>query len=441
MRFAEAGIRDAILHPDPDIRDRALAYFTRPGTQDSSLMPLVIQAVETFGRETQGYRLIGAARSLPQTEETLAWVIQELNAEATGNYENYAYNLTTLLIETNANLLLPHQNTILQARYFSDHAEALLIERLQMLSWDFATCWQKFEEFGEDTKAQLSAKGVRLDYAELLVEALARFGSQCEEKLIPLLAQTVTNESCDPLMWLEPLTVQLAGRTKLSSAIPFIISKLMADSSDVLNEDCAEALMKIGTPAVLEAVASAFPTASDHFRIYADGALANIHTDLAVEKCVQLLARETDHAIRRNLASALLCQFASEGIEAARQLLLGRELDFSDTSLLHELLATCIITGWRFPEYDQWLADATARRAKHRQTMEALQDNPRGMVIYALKTILGPNATPVPAKKPTQQPPPRIILPPKPVTKSHTGRNDPCPCKSGKKFKNCCMRK
>ena len=23
----------------------------------------------------------------------------------------------------------------------------------------------------------------------------------------------------------------------------------------------------------------------------------------------------------------------------------------------------------------------------------------------------------------------------------HVGRNDPCPCGSGKKFKNCCMRK
>ena len=23
----------------------------------------------------------------------------------------------------------------------------------------------------------------------------------------------------------------------------------------------------------------------------------------------------------------------------------------------------------------------------------------------------------------------------------HVGRNDPCPCKSGKKYKNCCMRK
>lgn len=35
------------------------------------------------------------------------------------------------------------------------------------------------------------------------------------------------------------------------------------------------------------------------------------------------------------------------------------------------------------------------------------------------------------------------MVKPKPVTREHpkVGRNEPCPCGSGKKFKNCCMRK
>ena len=33
------------------------------------------------------------------------------------------------------------------------------------------------------------------------------------------------------------------------------------------------------------------------------------------------------------------------------------------------------------------------------------------------------------------------MLPRKPEAKQKVGRNDPCPCGSGKKFKNCYMKK
>ena len=84
----------------------------------------------------------------------------------------------------------------------------------------------------------------------------------------------------------------------------------MEDGGDLLNEECAEALTRIGTPAVLHAVAEAFPTAEQHFRLYATGPLEHIHSDLAVETCLQLLGQEKDDDIRRELAHALLCQFA-----------------------------------------------------------------------------------------------------------------------------------
>ena len=44
----------------------------------SGFMPQVIKAVATYGRQ-DAYRLIGRARDLPQTAESIAWVIGELN--------------------------------------------------------------------------------------------------------------------------------------------------------------------------------------------------------------------------------------------------------------------------------------------------------------------------------------------------------------------------
>ena len=148
------------------------------------------------------------------------------------------------------------------------------------------------------------------------MEALARYGQEPEQKVRALLSQKVTDYTHNPMTWLEPLAVRLAGQARLDATIPLIVAKLLEDGGDILNQECGEALTRIGAPAVLEAVAEAFPTAEQHFRIYASGPLEHIHSDLAVEKCVRLLAQEKDHGIRRELAHALLCHFAPEGVEA-----------------------------------------------------------------------------------------------------------------------------
>jgi hypothetical protein len=64
MRYPEDKIKEAILHPGIEIRDRAVSYFAKSLSTDTSLMPLVIKAVETYGRQNDAYRLIGASRDL-----------------------------------------------------------------------------------------------------------------------------------------------------------------------------------------------------------------------------------------------------------------------------------------------------------------------------------------------------------------------------------------
>jgi hypothetical protein len=441
MRYPEAKIKDAILHPDIEIRDRAILYFAKSFSADTSLMPLVIKAVETYGRHNDAYRLIGASRELPQTEGTVAWVIDELNAEATATFENYAYNLSMVLLEANAALLLPRESAILEARHFLPDLGEPLTERLRMLSWDFSTCWRELEEFAEETKDEQDAGKINLGHAQRIVEALARYGQESEPKVRALLSQKVTDYRHNPMMWLEPLAVRLAGQAHLDATIPLIIAELLEDGGDILNQECAEALTRIGTPAVLEAVAEAFPKADQSFRIYASGPLENIHSDLAVEKCVQLLAQEKDHGIGRELAHALLCQFAPEGVEAARRLLLGRELDFEDRGLRNYLLETCTLTGERFPEYDEWLATEKAEKEEHWRRVKELEGDPKGLLLFALEKLTGKKAADVAKAKPSLPPTPRLTLPRKPEAKKKVGRNDPCPCGSGKKFKACCMKK
>ncbi len=87
MRLSEDRIKEAILDTDPKIRQMAVRFFARSFSSDTSVMPLVIKSVETFGRE-DAYHLIGLSRDLAQTEDTIDWVIDELNDSQSDQYEN-----------------------------------------------------------------------------------------------------------------------------------------------------------------------------------------------------------------------------------------------------------------------------------------------------------------------------------------------------------------
>ena len=59
---------------------------------------------------------------------------------------------------------------------------------------------------------------------------------------------------------------------------------------------------------------------------------------------------------------------------------------------------------------------------------------------FCEERLTGKKADDVATAKQPVRPPPRLALPRKPEIKQKVGRNDPCPCGSGKKFKTCCMR-
>ena len=97
--------------------------------------------------------------------------------------------------------------------------------------------------------------------------------------------------------------------------------------------------------------------------------------------------------------------------------------------------------GERFPEYDDWLATEKAEKEEHWKRVKELEGDPTGMLLFALEKLTGKKAADVPKAKPRLSPMPRLTLPRQPERKQKVGRNDPCPCGSGKKFKKCCGRR
>jgi hypothetical protein len=259
------------------------------------------------------------------------------------------------------------------------------------------------------------------------VEALARQGEKYVERTLDLLGKEVEDFETDPMAWLEIFLVELAGEMRLERAAPLVVKKLH-ECGDVLSEECVEALGKIGTDAAAEAVAEGWLEAVWDYRLYATSALEKVHSDTTVRKCLELLPREKDLDIRTNLADALLGQYAGEGIEPVREMVQRRAYDPMSSDLMRKLVAVSTALGVTFPEYPIWKREAEEKLAKQERWMQEM----RGFF------EVPPKAAP-PSKAPARD----DFLDRKPApflrTEKQVGRNDPCPCGSGKKFKKCCL--
>lgn len=444
MRLSEAKIKQAILNPEPEVRERAVRYFSTCHSDDEEIATLVIQAIERYGRE-DAYSLIGSTVDLRHTEETISWVVDELNDPGADRYENYTFNLTRVVCHADPALLIARETAILESRHFFPGLQEKITRRLELLAWDEVDCWRRLEEICEEGKEKQYANEVDMSLAEDLLEAMARMGDAFEDRVLSVLSQKVDDFENNPMKWMEPLTVKLAGLLRLETAVPLIVDKLRVDD-DLLAGSCVKALSRIGTDTVVAAVAEGCADAEQHFRLYSTGILENIHSDLAVEKALCLMAREKDQDIQRELAHAALSHFADEAIEPVRRLIRSKRIHGELRHLRDYLVETCTIMERRFPEYDEWKFAGEREREEHRRQLEAVADDPNAALLWTLERAKDYfSSDELEDKKPA-------VLKDAAVNKllrqdssrpvvERVGRNDPCPCGSGRKYKKCCMKK
>jgi hypothetical protein len=222
---------------------------------------------------------------------------------------------------------------------------------------------------------------------------------------------------------MECFVAWLAGELHLEAAVPLLAAKLKADSGDLMNEECQRAFIKVGTDSAVETICRDWSSAPWQFKLYASSSLEHIHSDLVVSRCLGLHGQEAKMDIQSNLLRAVLNNFSSEGIEPARQLVLRRNLD-----LRRELVAAATLMGVPFPELEDWLSEEQElARHRKRRYLE---------MIEMFEPPMAPKTRPRSFEhliQPKAQPPI--------VRKEKVGRNDPCPCGSGKKYKKCCIGK
>jgi hypothetical protein len=252
----------------------------------------------------------------------------------------------------------------------------------------------------------------------------------------------VTEFENNPQVWMELFLVRLAGELRLPEAAGLVVDKFHEEEAELLWEECMWALPRLGRDEVAALVLEGFAASSDDYRNYASSVLADLPCDTTVRGVLELLPGEPDLTTKTTLAAALLQAFAFDAIEPVRQMILDDDYDADMLDLREDLVGACLVMDVRVPELDEWKREVHREVKERRQRMREMEDegfeDPEDLEDFEDLPPLKHEADswvdrPVEDRLPVQHP---FINVEKKV-----GRNDPCPCGSGKKFKKCCMNK
>ena len=131
--------------------------------------------------------------------------------------------------------------------------------------------------------------------------------------------------------------------------------------------------------------------------------------------------------------------FSERGVEVVRRQI-HAGYDRMIVCLEDHLLPVAHVLGIELPEADAWRAEREERERRQAERRAELDE--LGRRYQALKARgIDPFAKSAEKPKPPSrsQPLPEAVEPVR-LDQPKVGRNDPCPCGSGKKFKKCCGR-
>jgi len=424
MRLSVEQIKQGIVHPERIVRDYTMRYFSDAFSDDQSVMPLATQAIEGHGWD-DAFEYAHCLSLLAQTEETLLWLmarLEEVGRPKTHEQAAFCSSLASVISGADAALLMKHEQSILDLEGLEADYREIIADRLRLLTLDSESYWRELEGLCEKYKGTHYINEFPVGAAFRLCEAISR-DKGCADRVLSILSSEVENYENNPLTWLECFATRLAGELRLEAAVPLLVDKLKKDGGDLLNEECQTAFVMVGTDAVVEAICQDFTAAPWHYRLYASSALANIRSDLVVPRCLELLGQDqSGEMVEASLIRAVLQSFSSDGIEIGRRFTLT-----GDNEVQRVLVAAAMLTGVSFPELEAWKAeeDRAAEDRKRRREMLLAHVTKRQTnqeLLSSVEQLIDPQ-------------------PAAPITREEkVGRNDPCPCGSGKKYKKCCGR-
>ena len=396
-------------------------------------------------------------------KENIETLIKHLNIES-NDVNHLRASLCIALIRTDGNQFLDRYQEIIDSRYFFQPMLHIFKLRKELLAYDESRCWRELEDYCMKRTAYLiSLPNENRYYAEFdiawcFADAIVRLGWNCEERILSILSQDLVDNKTENgmdatgLEFLQDVAVHIAGLLKMESMVPVLVTRIYGtEESEHWERSEVDSLIRIGTPEIVDLIASNYLLSNEEFQYHSRDILENIKTDHACNACRQLLAM-TDNLDRRyDLAEAMLNHFETDAIEFGRELVLGNEEDMSSEFLRKNLIHCCTIMDQFFPEFDEVLnmvngdghGDGDDYEISFNGGFDGGFDEEEMMKMFQQQL-----AYELQSQNDYFSSQPMIDVGVSTADQSQlpiagktfkAGRNDSCPCGSGKKFKKCCM--
>lgn len=417
--LAPEQIKPFLLHPEKVIRDYAVSYFDDAELRDPELIPLLLQTYDSaMGKEDfypgdYSFMLaIGARFSCPDA------LIPEL-IERMKNDPFHSFQFQEMLLSCNLEAILAYDPDI--ALMLDPALRTELAQRIKLSQTSTEELWQ--------TIFPAVKPSGQFDYSasDLIARELAKRSELSSERVLDSMSK-VADGSIARNDFNDIALVALLGHMRLEEAVPFLIEQLFPDD-DLLNDRATRSLIRIGSENVVNRCREAYLRAGEFQKITLSDMFGCIKLPAAETALIELLKQETDIGLASFLADGL-CNLASKrGIPLVQKRL---EQGYDNTVMMLEssLYCNCTVNGLSFPEMAEWKRMIALEDQRMFQNQLAAEDDDFDEADYGRYSFGDDDFDDGLAEQ--EQP---YIAPPK------IGRNDPCPCGSGKKYKKCCASK
>jgi hypothetical protein len=413
MRLPPDTILAAIEHPDEFARDAAIEYFSGAFSTDPRVMPAYIRAVEKY----PDWRPVSShPENLVQSDETIRWVLDRLAGHGREpRHDAWYRDLVGTLLAADVPVLRNHEAAIAAHPRIDREDKEAVADRLGLASVPPEELWRRLEVVCRRTLDRLDSYPPRAKQApaDRLALALAAHPDFAGERVLAVLR----GETGDRGKWLEAYATRVARHVRFAGAVPTLTGLMLADPDDAMFEEVQAALAAIGSDETVDRLRAGWADAGPQTRFTVIFVFERIHSDRSVTTALRLAEEEHDLGNKGRLYEAALRSFAPGAVEPARQLAL-RPDGVEPQEIRYSLVATCPVMDIRFPEYGRWREEIVRNRERAARVEAEWEQEELA------------------ESRPKFDRPPEAL----PLTKEgpKVGRNDPCPCGSGKKYKKCC---
>jgi uncharacterized protein YecA (UPF0149 family) len=406
MLVSEQRLIELLLHKDKRVRDEAASALERYFPKSRNVIKHLLKAFYIYEGDT--LCLTGRIKSfLPDEEEIheILKVLTEITSKQDENLINIYSHLMNGLYQFPYDLITDHKELFV----FNEHLKELyeiITKRNQIKSRSPKILWTELSNICKQNKGK-NLNNSTGQYVDLLVEGLLQYGDEIKHKVIMSLSQETTDYHFELYM------VQIAGGLKIQETVPYLFRILIdSDFLDIVNDECTRALGKIGGREVVGQVELLYPNYKD-IRPQLASILESIPYNYSEDLVIRLLKNEADIENKTFLAESLCGMFSLKAAGLIIEIIENEQYAPSIVCL-SDLLVPIY-------EYHHQAYNLTALQNKDHQFSQEKRDNDPLRQLFSEFTD---NIIKQADNKNLQR---------------KVGRNEPCPCGSGKKYKKCCL--